>query len=67
MPRTTGRPSLGEKANTQLRVEVSLFAKLKHVAKSEGRSANAQIERFIREGVERFESEHGVIDTDTEE
>lgn len=44
-----------------LRVDRLLFQKFKYVAESEGRSANKEIEQFIKKHVAEFEKEHGKI------
>lgn len=44
-----------------LRVNRTLFAKFRYIAESEGRSANKEIEQFIKRSVRNFEEEHGKI------
>ena len=44
-----------------LRVNRILFKKFRYVADSEGRSANKEIEQFIKKLVREFESKHGPI------
>ena len=44
-----------------LRVNRALFKKFRYVADSEGRSANREIEQFMKLRVKEFEDEHGVI------
>lgn len=46
-----------------LRVDRVLFGKFKYIAESEGRSANKEIEQYIKRCVAEFESEHGKIET----
>lgn len=46
-----------------LRVNRAVFQKFRYIAQYEGRSANKAIERYIKERVAKFESIHGVIDT----
>lgn len=45
-----------------LRVDRVLFKKFRYVAESEGRSANKEIEQYIKKCVKEFEEEHGKID-----
>ncbi len=48
-----------------LRVDRNLFQKFRYVAEFEGRSANKEIEQFIKRHVAEFEKNHGEIKTDT--
>lgn len=51
-----------------LRVDRHLFEKFKYVAEYEGRSANKEIEQFIKKHVAEFEKVHGKIEvSDNEE
>lgn len=52
-----------------LRVNRSLFKKFRYIADYEGRSANREIEHYIKRRVMKFEEEHGTIvfDDDNEE
>lgn len=45
-----------------LRVDRLLFQKFRYVAESEGRSANKEIEQFIKKHVAEFEKENGKIE-----
>ena len=45
-----------------LRVDRRLFEKFKYIADSEGRSANKEIEQYIKKCVAEFEKEHGKIE-----
>ena len=47
-----------------LRVNKELFEKFKYIAGYNGRSANKEIEQYIKRFVARFESEHGEIPLD---
>lgn len=47
-----------------LRVDRTLFQKFRYVAESEGRSANKEIEQFIKKHVAAYEKEHGKIEPD---
>lgn len=47
-----------------LRVDRTLFQKFRYVAEFEGRSANKEIEQFIKRHVAEFEKNHGEIKTD---
>lgn len=44
-----------------LRVNRELFGKFRYIAESEGRSANKQIEQFMKRFVQDFENKHGEI------
>ena len=44
-----------------LRVNRQLFRKFRYTAESEGRSANKEIEQFMKRSVRDFEKEHGEI------
>lgn len=44
-----------------LRVDRLLFQKFKYVAEADGRSANKEIEQFIKKHVKDFEEKHGEI------
>lgn len=45
-----------------LRVNRTLFQKFRYVADYEGRSANREIEQYIKQRVKSFEEEHGEIE-----
>lgn len=45
-----------------LRVDRRLFQKFRYVAEAEGRSANKEIEQFIKRHVAEYERQHGKID-----
>ena len=45
-----------------LRVDRTLFRKFRYVAEYEGRSANKEIEQFLKRHVAEFEEKHGKID-----
>ena len=45
----------------KLRTDKVLFRKFRYVAEYEGRSANKEIEQFIKRRVAEFEKEHGKI------
>jgi len=45
-----------------LRIDRHLFAKFRYIADSEGRSANREIEQFIKQRVREFEVGHGAIE-----
>lgn len=46
---------------TQIRVNETAYQKTKIIADKENRNTNAQIEYFIKKGVEAYEAEHGPI------
>ena len=49
-----------------LRVNRTLFQKFRYVADYEGRSANREIEQYIKQRVKSFEEEHGEIASNEE-
>ena len=49
------------KVATQMRYDEILYEKTKIIAEKEFRSVNAQIEYFIKLGVEAYEKQHGSI------
>ena len=49
-----------------LRTNRELFKKFRYVAEYEGRSANKELEQFMKRCVEEFEKEHGEIKIDEE-
>lgn len=49
------------KVSTQMRYDEILYAKTKIIAENELRTTNAQIEYFMKKGVEAYEAEHGPI------
>ena len=44
-----------------LRINRNLFQKFRYIAAAEGRSANKEIEQYIKQSVQAFEKEHGKI------
>ena len=49
-----------------LRVNRVLFQKFRYIAESEGRSANKEIEQYLKKRVAEYEKEFGEIITDHE-
>ena len=49
-----------------LRVDRRLFQKFRYIAEAQGRSANKQIEQFIKRCVAEYERVHGEIQVDEE-
>lgn len=49
------------KVSTQMRYDETLYKKTKIIAENEMRTTNAQLEYFMKLGVEAYEKEHGVI------
>ena len=45
-----------------LRVDRVFFQKFRYIAESEGRSANKEIEQYIKKRVSEFETIHGKIE-----
>ncbi len=50
-----------------LRIDRQLLAKFRYVADYNGRSANREIERMIKNSVDKFEEKHGKIVLETKE
>lgn len=50
-----------------LRVDRVLFDKYRFVADYDGRSANRDIEQFIKQRVKKFEEKHGKIEVSEED
>ena len=48
-----------------LRVDRHVFQKFRYVAEYEGRSANKEIEQFLKKSVSEFEEKHGKIELET--
>jgi len=44
-----------------LRIDRLIFEKFRFIADYEGRSANREIEQFIKRRIKEFEAEHGEI------
>ena len=44
-----------------LRISASIFAKLRYVAKHNGRSANKELEQIVLNHIAKFEQKHGAI------
>ena len=55
------------KVATQMRYDETLYEKAKIIAENEFRSLNAQIEYFIKKGIEAYEKEHGPIQLEAED
>jgi len=49
------------KIATQMRYDEVLYAKTKIIAESEMRTVNAQVEYFMKKGIDAYEAEHGPI------
>ena len=47
--------------STQVRINDIVYKKTKYIAAQESRATNAQIEYFMKKGVEAYEKEHGII------
>ncbi len=47
-----------------LRVDRAVFQKFRYIVESEGRSANKDIEQYIKRRVQKYEAENGKIDID---
>jgi hypothetical protein len=55
------------KIASQMRYDEVLYEKTKIIVEKEFRSTNAQIEYFMKKGVEAYEAEHGPISLPREE
>lgn len=49
-----------------LRVNRLYFQKFRHIAESEYRSVNKELEQYIKQRVREFEAQHGPIEIETE-
>ena len=50
-----------------LRVDRLIFKKFRYVAEYEGRSANKEIEQYLKRRVAEFEKEHGKIEVSVDD
>ncbi len=50
-----------------LRVDRVLFQKFRYIAESKGRSANKEIEQYLKRCVAKFEEENGEIELSAKE
>ena len=50
-----------------LRVDSLLFQKFRYIAEEEGRSANKEIEQYLKQLVAEYEKKNGVIPVSTDE
>lgn len=50
-----------------LRVDRLYFQKFRYIAESEGRSANKEIEQYIKRRVTEFEAAHGKIEVEQQQ
>lgn len=50
-----------------LRVDRLLFRKFRYIAESEGRSANKEIEQYLKKRVAKYEQEFGEIPVEDEQ
>lgn len=50
-----------------LRIDRLLFEKFRYIADSEGRSANREIEQYIKRAVAEYEAKHGKIEVGEDE
>ena len=53
--------AIKRKVSTQMCYDETLYKKTKIIAENEMRTTNAQLEYFMKLGVEAYEKEHGVI------
>lgn len=51
-----------DRVSTQVRLDKVSWQKLKIIAKLENRNANSQLDFFMRQGVARYEAEHGPVE-----
>ncbi len=47
-----------------LRVDRTLFKKFRYIAEAEGRSANKEIEQFIKRHIAEYEAKNGKIEVE---
>ena len=50
-----------------LRVDRTLFKKFRYIAEAQGRSANKEIEQYLKRAVAKYEQEYGKIDFSEED
>lgn len=55
------------RVQTQVRIDETVYQKVKVIAKSESRNTNSQIEYFLKKGVEQYEADHGEIAVPSED
>lgn len=55
------------RAITQIRVNETVYKKVKIIAKAENRNTNSQIEYFLKKGVEQYEADHGEVAVPSED
>jgi predicted HicB family RNase H-like nuclease len=55
----TAKPN---RMTTNLRLDETLHAKAKLIAKQEERPLNSQFEYWIKKGIEKYESENGAVE-----
>lgn len=48
--------------STQIRIDETIWKKIKAIAKAENRNANAQLSYFAQQAVAAYEKEHGEVD-----
>lgn len=53
-----------DRVATQIRVNETVYQKVKLIAQNESRNTNAQIEYFLKKGVEEYERKNGPIPTE---
>lgn len=54
-----------KKKQTGLRLNDSMYAKIKYLSDNDGRSINNYVENVLRKYLESYEREHGPIPVDT--
>lgn len=52
---------LPNRTATQVRIDAELLDKLKVIARAQARTMNAQLEFYVRQGVEAYEAVNGQI------
>ncbi len=57
----------GRKIALQLRLDEKAHSKLKIIAEKELRSLNSQLEYFIKQGIESYEKEFGIVENQDEQ
>ena len=54
------------RAITQIRINETVYKKVKLIAKLENRNVNSQIEYLLKKGVEDYEAIHGEVEVPSE-
>lgn len=55
------------RVQTQVRIDETVYQKVKVIGKAENRNTNSQIEYFLKKGVEQYEADHGEVSVPSED